>query len=329
MFDVRGQGPFAARAIRRHVRRPPGADGAAQRQGQGRLERQLQDEVEKLGAAQERLYADGRYAVLIVFQALDAAGKDGTIRHVFTGVNPVGLRVAAFKQPTPLELAHDFLWRTTAQLPERGNIAIFNRSYYEEVLVVRVHPEYLAAQRLPDKPSAKLWAERLRAIADHERYLAEQGTVILKFWLNVSKAEQRKRFLERIDEPKKNWKFNAGDLDERDRWDDYIAAYEECFRVTSRAVGAVVRHSRRRQALSTVVGREAHHLGARRVGSRLPAPRRKNACRLDESESTPARAKRLTNVVTMNSARERASDQYALGVRRAVGAAPRAARACP
>jgi PPK2 family polyphosphate:nucleotide phosphotransferase len=194
----------------------------------------LEDEIKKLGEAQERLYADGRTAVLIVLQALDAAGKDGTIRHVFAGVNPAGLRVAAFKQPTPLELAHDFLWRTTAHLPERGDITIFNRSYYEEVLVVRVHPEFLAGQRLPDKPSAKLWADRLRAIADHERYLAEQGTVILKFWLNVSKAEQRKRFLERIDEPKKNWKFNPGDLDERDRWDDYIAAYEECFHVTSR-----------------------------------------------------------------------------------------------
>jgi PPK2 family polyphosphate:nucleotide phosphotransferase len=200
----------------------------------GDSKERLEGEIKKLGEAQERLYADGRCAVLIVLQALDAAGKDGTIRHVFSGVNPAGLRVAAFKQPTPLELAHDFLWRTTAQLPERGNITIFNRSYYEEVLVVRVHPEYLAAQRLPDKPSAKLWADRLRAIADHERYLAEQGTVILKFWLNVSKAEQRKRFLERIDEPKKNWKFNPGDLDERDRWDDYIAAYEECFRVTSR-----------------------------------------------------------------------------------------------
>jgi PPK2 family polyphosphate:nucleotide phosphotransferase len=194
----------------------------------------LDDETKKLGEAQERLYADGRHAVLIVLQALDAAGKDGAIRHVFTGVNPSGLRVAAFKQPTHLELAHDFLWRTTTHLPERGNITIFNRSYYEEVLVVRVHPEFLAAQRLPDKPSPKLWADRLRAIADHERYLAEQGTIILKFWLNVSKAEQRKRFLERIDEPKKNWKFNPGDLDERDRWDDYIAAYEECFRVTSR-----------------------------------------------------------------------------------------------
>lgn len=194
----------------------------------------LEDETKKLGEAQERLYADGCRAVLLVFQALDAAGKDGTIRHVFTGVNPAGLRVAAFKQPSRLELAHDFLWRTTQHLPERGNITIFNRSYYEEVLVVRVHPEFLAAQCLPDKPSAKFWADRLRAIADHERYLAEQGTVILKFWLNVSKAEQRKRFLERIDEPKKNWKFNPGDLDERDRWDEYIAAYEDCFRATSR-----------------------------------------------------------------------------------------------
>ena len=193
----------------------------------------LEDEVEKLGAAQERLYADGRYAVLVVFQALDAAGKDGTIRHVFTGVNPVGLRVAAFKQPTPLELAHDFLWRTTAQLPERGHITIFNRSYYEEVLVVRVHPEYLAAQRLPDKPSAKLWAERLRAIADHERYLAEQGTVILKFWLNVSKAEQRKRFLERLERPDKNWKFSLTDAKERGCWKDYMRAYEDMIRHTA------------------------------------------------------------------------------------------------
>jgi PPK2 family polyphosphate:nucleotide phosphotransferase len=194
----------------------------------------LQDEVRALGDAQYRLYADARYAVLLVFQALDAAGKDGTIRHVFSGINPCGLHVASFKQPTRLDLSHDFLWRTTPHLPERGAITIFNRSYYEEVLVVRVHPELLEAQRLPDPPSAKLWADRLRAIADHERYLAEQGTIILKFWLNVSKAEQRKRFLERIDEPKKNWKFNLGDLDERDRWDDYLIAYEECLRATSR-----------------------------------------------------------------------------------------------
>lgn len=194
----------------------------------------LEEQVKALGDAQHRLYADGRFAALLIFQALDAAGKDGTIRHVFSGVNPIGLRVAAFKTPSPLELAHDFLWRTTLRLPERGSVAIFNRSYYEEVLVVRVHPEYLAAQRFTDKPSAAFWANRHRAIVDHERYLAEQGTMILKFWLNISKAEQRKRFLERIDDPDKNWKFNAGDLDERDRWDDYLDAYTDCLSATSR-----------------------------------------------------------------------------------------------
>jgi PPK2 family polyphosphate:nucleotide phosphotransferase len=194
----------------------------------------LESEVKKLGSAQHRLYADGRYAVLVVFQALDAAGKDGAIRHVFTGVNPAGLHVAAFKQPSRRELAHDFLWRTTPHLPERGSISIFNRSYYEEVLVVRVHPEYLEGQGLPGAASATLWTDRLRAIADHERYLAEQGIVILKFWLNVSKAEQRKRLIERIDEPDKNWKFNPGDVDERERWDDYLSAYEHALRATSR-----------------------------------------------------------------------------------------------
>lgn len=194
----------------------------------------LADEVKALGDAQYRLHADGRYAVLLVFQALDAAGKDGTIRHVFAGVNPVGLRVASFKQPSARELAHDFLWRTTRELPARGSVTIFNRSYYEEVLVVRVHPELLEAERLPDQASATLWADRLRAIADHERYLAEQGTIILKFWLNVSKAEQRKRLLDRIDEPDKNWKFDAGDLDERERWDDYLTAYEHALRATSK-----------------------------------------------------------------------------------------------
>jgi len=194
----------------------------------------LGKQVKELGDAQYRLYADGRYSMLIVLQALDAAGKDGTIRHVFAGVNPNGLRVASFKQPSTLELAHDFLWRTTAQLPERGSIAIFNRSYYEEVLVVRVHPKYLDAQHLPGTPSKAFWADRLRAIADHERHLAEQGTLILKFWLNVSKAEQKKRLLERIDEPEKNWKFNPGDIDERERWDDYIDAYEDALRATSR-----------------------------------------------------------------------------------------------
>lgn len=194
----------------------------------------LEEEVKALGEAQYRLFADARYAVLLVFQALDAAGKDSTIRHVFTGVNPNGLRVASFKQPSRTELAHDFLWRTTAELPERGRITIFNRSYYEEAIVVRVHPKFLDAQRLPDPPSKTFWADRLRAIADHERYLAEQGILILKFWLNVSKAEQRKRLLERIDEPDKNWKFNPGDIDERERWSDYLDAYEEALRATSR-----------------------------------------------------------------------------------------------
>jgi polyphosphate kinase 2 (PPK2 family) len=173
----------------------------------------LDDEAKALGEAQYRLYADARYAVLLVFQALDAAGKDGTIRHVFAGVNPCGLRVASFKRPSPLELAHDFLWRTTGQLPERGTVAIFNRSYYEEVIVVRVHPQFLAAQRLPEAPSPTFWDDRLRAIADHERHLAEQGTVILKFWLNVTKLEHLKRLIDRIHEPTKNTKYNYVDLD--------------------------------------------------------------------------------------------------------------------
>ena len=191
-------------------------------------------EAKALGDAQYRLYADGRYALLLVFQALDAAGKDSTIRHVFTGVNPCGLDVTPFKQPNKAEVAHDFLWRTAARLPERGNVAVFNRSHYEEVIVVRVHPQFLAAQRQPVNPTQEFWADRCRAIVDHERHLAEQGTVILKFWLNISKDEQRDRLLDRIDDPVKNWKFNAGDLDERDRWDDYLAAYHDCLNATSR-----------------------------------------------------------------------------------------------
>jgi len=194
---------------------------------------QLEAEVKALGDAQYKLYADGRFAVLLIFQAMDAAGKDSAIHHVFAGVNPCGLNVISFKQPSRRELAHDFLWRTTASLPERGTVAIFNRSYYEEVLVVRVHPEFLAAQKLPTRPSKAFWEDRFRAIRDHERHLAEQGTVILKFWLNISRDEQRKQLLERIDEPKKNWKFNVGDLDERARWDDYRAAYGEALRATS------------------------------------------------------------------------------------------------
>ena len=217
-----------------NVRQAPSAPPESKDKNKDYWQERLKDEAKALGKAQYRLHADARYAVLLVFQALDAAGKDGTIRHVFAGVNPNGLRVASFKRPSARELAHDFLWRTARQLPARGNVVIFNRSYYEEVLVVRVHPELLRAQRLPEPPPATFWDDRLRAIADHERHLAEQGTVILKFWLNVSKGEQRKRFLERIDEPDKNWKFNPGDLDERERWDDYLTAYQHAVSATSR-----------------------------------------------------------------------------------------------
>jgi PPK2 family polyphosphate:nucleotide phosphotransferase len=194
----------------------------------------LKIEIKTLGDWQHRLFAHGRHAMLLVFQALDAAGKDSTIRHVFGAINPCGLRAVSFKQPTAAELAHDFLWRTTAHLPERGQVAVFNRSYYEEVLVVRVHPQLLAAQNLPEPPSPTLWAERCRAIAEHERHLAQQGTVILKFWLNLSKGEQRERLLERINEPAKHWKFRLGDLDDRDRWNDYQTAYQQCLNATSK-----------------------------------------------------------------------------------------------
>ena len=194
----------------------------------------LESEAKNLRDWQHKLYANGRHAFLLIFQAMDAAGKDSTIRHVFMYVNPCGLNAVSFKQPSPLELAHDFLWRTTVELPARGEITVFNRSYYEEVLVVRVHPEFLAAQRIPEAPSDALWTERLRAIAEHERFLAHQGTVILKFWLNVSREEQRKRFLDRIDEPDKRWKFRSADLKERERWDVYTTAYEACLNATSR-----------------------------------------------------------------------------------------------
>jgi PPK2 family polyphosphate:nucleotide phosphotransferase len=231
---------------------------------------QLELESEQLGAWQQKLYADGRFAVLLILQAMDAAGKDSTIRHVFARVNPTGLRVVSFKQPSRLELAHDFLWRTTRELPQRGEIGVFNRSYYEEVLVVRVHPELLAAQRLPELPSAELWAQRYHSIVEHERHLAGQGTVILKFWLNISKDEQRKRLLERIDEPHKRWKFRAGDLDERARWDDYRAAYGECLSATSRPC-AVVRDPGRQPALRAATNRQSHQRRHRGAGCRVPA----------------------------------------------------------
>jgi PPK2 family polyphosphate:nucleotide phosphotransferase len=194
----------------------------------------LETQSTKLGDSQNRLYSQGKHSVLVVLQALDAAGKDGVIRHVFSRVNPCGLHVASFKAPTSLEAGHDFLWRTSPHLPADGHVSVFNRSYYEEVLVVRVHPEFLAAQNLPQKPSAELWGERLRAIVAHERHLACQGTVILKFWLNVSKEEQRERLLARIDDPEKHWKFRMGDVEERDYRRDYLRAYEHCLNATSR-----------------------------------------------------------------------------------------------
>jgi PPK2 family polyphosphate:nucleotide phosphotransferase len=203
--------------------------------GKRELEARLAEKVAELGALQEILYAHDKHSILLIFQAMDAAGKDGTIGAVFSGVNPAGCQVYSFKQPSPEELEHDFLWRTSRCLPERGRIGIFNRSYYEEVLVVRVHPEYLRAQALPDdQPLEKLWRQRYESIRDHERHLARNGTVIVKFFLNVSKDEQRERFLSRLDEPEKNWKFNAGDVQERQHWDAYMEAYEEALNATSK-----------------------------------------------------------------------------------------------
>ncbi|HMK84426.1 MAG TPA: ADP-polyphosphate phosphotransferase [Steroidobacteraceae bacterium] len=196
----------------------------------------LKDHVARLSHQQQRLYASASYAVLLILQAMDAAGKDGVIAHVMSGVNPQGCQVFSFKHPSLLELQHDFLWRTTRDLPERGKIGIFNRSYYEEVLIVRVHPEILAAERLPGSPgsgSKPVWRERFRAIVGLERHLAHNGTRILKFFLHLSKEEQRKRFIARIDAPEKNWKFSEADIQERKYWKDYMRVYEKCLSATS------------------------------------------------------------------------------------------------
>jgi PPK2 family polyphosphate:nucleotide phosphotransferase len=190
--------------------------------------------IEWLQEEQGKLYAQNRWSVLLVFQAMDAAGKDGTIKHVMSGVNPQGVQVVSFKQPSSLELGHDFLWRSARALPERGRIGIFNRSYYEEVLVVRVHPELLERQHLPPELiSKKLMDERLEDIASFERYLARNGVLILKFFLNVSRGEQKRRFMERLDRPEKNWKFSASDVRERAFWKDYMKAYEEAITATA------------------------------------------------------------------------------------------------
>jgi len=190
--------------------------------------------VQYLAEQQDMLYAQDRWSVLCIFQAMDAAGKDSAIKHVFSGVNPQGCHVASFKAPTSLDLDHDFLWRHQQWLPQRGQIGIHNRSWYEEVLVARVHPEILAGQNLPPRlVTKKIWDERLQDIAGFEEYLARQGTVVLKFFLNVSQEEQRRRFLSRIEEPEKNWKFSAGDVAERQHWAEYQAAYEKAIRATA------------------------------------------------------------------------------------------------
>jgi PPK2 family polyphosphate:nucleotide phosphotransferase len=188
----------------------------------------LQQGIARTAELQDKLYAQDSWALLLIFQAMDAAGKDGIIKHVMSGINPQGCQVFSFKAPSDLELQHDFLWRTTRDLPERGHIGIFNRSYYEEVLVVRVHPEILKSQKTPPSlVGKKIWEERFEDIRSFERHMARSGTVIRKFFLNVSRKEQKRRFLERLDEPEKNWKFSATDIRERQCWDDYQKAYEE------------------------------------------------------------------------------------------------------
>jgi PPK2 family polyphosphate:nucleotide phosphotransferase len=199
-----------------------------------RAKEALQNGVEALATLQDVLYAQDRWSLLLIFQAMDAAGKDGTIKHVMSGVNPQGCQVSSFKGPSAEDLDHDFMWRCQKRLPERGCIGIFNRSYYEETLVVRVHPEFLTAQKLPPQCVTKdIWEERFQDIRAFERYLNRNGTIILKFFLHVGKKEQQRRFLERLDNPDKNWKFSANDAKERGFWKDYMHAYEETIRETA------------------------------------------------------------------------------------------------
>jgi len=208
------------------------APGASKERAQALLARG----IERLRAEQERLYADDNWSVLLIFQAMDAAGKDGAIEHVMSGVNPQGCQVYSFKAPTDEELDHDYMWRTTKSLPERGRIGIFNRSYYEEVLVARVHPEVLERQRIPEElVTRKIWSERFEDMVAFERYLTRNGVVILKFFLHVSREEQRRRFIARIDTPEKQWKFSAADVAERAHWDDYMSAYQDMIRHTATA----------------------------------------------------------------------------------------------
>jgi len=213
----------------------PTAPPEDERVGKKKSTKLLKEVIGEMRELQRMLYAQDKYSLLLVFQAMDAAGKDGTVRAVMSGINPAGCEVHSFKQPSSEELDHDFLWRTAKRLPQRGRIGIFNRSYYEEVLVIKVHPNYLAGQRIPDQPPMEqLWAERYESIADHEKHIARNGTVILKFWLNVGRDEQKNRFLARIDDPRANWKFSGGDVKERGHWDKYMAAYEDAINATSK-----------------------------------------------------------------------------------------------
>jgi PPK2 family polyphosphate:nucleotide phosphotransferase len=214
----------------------PGDTGELKSEDKPRAKEALQTGVETLAELQDKLYGQDRWSVLLIFQAMDAAGKDGTIKHVMSGINPQGCQVSSFKAPSSEDLDHDYLWRCMKQLPERGRIGIFNRSYYEETLVVRVHPEFLAGQKLPEECVTKdIWDERFQDIRSFERYMHRNGTIVRKFFLHVSKEEQQKRFLARLDEPNKNWKFSANDAKERGFWDDYMKAYEDMIRNTATA----------------------------------------------------------------------------------------------
>lgn len=212
----------------------PRDTGSLKKEDKPKAQEALHAGIEALAEMQDKLYAQDRWSILLIFQAMDAAGKDGAIKHVMSGLNPQGCQVASFKTPSSEELDHDYLWRCQKHLPERGRIGIFNRSYYEETLVVRVHPELLAKQKLPVELVGKdIWKERFQDIRSFERYLARNGTVVRKFFLNVSREEQKKRFLERIENPEKNWKFSAADAQERGYWKDYMAAYEDMIRHTA------------------------------------------------------------------------------------------------
>jgi PPK2 family polyphosphate:nucleotide phosphotransferase len=212
----------------------PGYEGLSQKKLKGEAKRLLERGITELAEAQELLWAADSYALLVVFQAMDAGGKDGTIAHVMSGVNPQGVKVVSFKQPSSEELDHDFLWRIAKALPERGQIGIFNRSHYEEVVAVRVHPDWLDRQRLPDATRGeRIWQQRYESINDFERHLDRSGTKVIKFFLHLSRKEQKRRLLARLDDPAKNWKFSAADVAERARWNDYMAAYEDALTATS------------------------------------------------------------------------------------------------